>query len=218
MTEAEWLATDDVDLLIQQVIVICFPEAEPCNWGGGERKKQLFLLACAERIYHQLPEQYLAVFQLLDPDEEREIESAVRQRTWDAAERLRWAADGHLLFALGYDDIGMFCRAAANVAAIGHPNIHESLIASELRTQASLFRDIFGNPFRPVAFDPAWRTATVTSLAQAIYADRRFGDLPILADALEDAGCTSADVLEHCRTPGEHVRGCWVVDLALGKE
>jgi len=80
-----------------------------------------------------------------------------------------------------------------------------------------LLRDIFGNPFRPVAFDPAWRTATATSLAEAIYADRAFDRLPILADALEDAGCTSADVLEHCRQPGEHVRGCWVVDLVLAK-
>ena len=58
----------------------------------------------------------------------------------------------------------------------------------------------------------------VTALAEAIYDDRRFADLPILADALEDAGCTSADVLDHCRTPGEHVRGCWVVDLVLEKE
>jgi hypothetical protein len=79
-------------------------------------------------------------------------------------------------------------------------------------------RDVFGNPFRPVTLDPAWRTANVVSLARAIYDERAFDRMPILADALEDAGCTSADVLEHCRRPGEHVRGCWVVDLVLGKE
>jgi hypothetical protein len=84
--------------------------------------------------------------------------------------------------------------------------------------QVGLLRDIFGNPFRPVAVDPAWRTATVVSLAQAIYDERAFDRLPILADALEDGGCTNADVLDHCRQPGEHVRGCWVVDLVLGKE
>jgi hypothetical protein len=58
----------------------------------------------------------------------------------------------------------------------------------------------------------------VTALAQSIYDQRRFADMPILADALAEAGCTNADVLNHCRQPGEHVRGCWVVDLLLGKE
>jgi hypothetical protein len=77
--------------------------------------------------------------------------------------------------------------------------------------------DIFGNPFRPVAFDPAWRTADVTAIAQTIYVERRFTDLPILADALEEAGCTNTDLLDHCRLPGDHVRGCWAVDLVLGK-
>ena len=78
-------------------------------------------------------------------------------------------------------------------------------------------RDIFGNPFRPVVADPAWLTPTAVSIASSIYQDRAFDRLPSLADALEEAGCTHADVLLHCRTPGEHVRGCWVVDLVLGK-
>jgi hypothetical protein len=59
---------------------------------------------------------------------------------------------------------------------------------------------------------------TVNHLAQAIYTDRAFDRMPILADALEDAGCTNQDILEHCRGGGEHVRGCWVVDLLLAKE
>jgi hypothetical protein len=83
--------------------------------------------------------------------------------------------------------------------------------------QSNLIRDIFGNPFRSVALNSAWQTSTVTGLAQAIYTDRAFDRLPILADALEDAGCDNADILNHCRQPGEHVRGCWVVDLILGK-
>ncbi|OAI53023.1 hypothetical protein AYO44_16370 [Planctomycetaceae bacterium SCGC AG-212-F19] len=86
------------------------------------------------------------------------------------------------------------------------------------REIANLVRDIFGNPFRPVTIEPAWRTSTVTSLAQGIYDQRAFDRLPILADALEDAGCSNANVLNHCRGGGEHVRGCWVVDLVLGKE
>ena len=83
---------------------------------------------------------------------------------------------------------------------------------------AEMVRDIFGNPFRPVEFDPRWRTSDVLGLARAIYDDRAFDRLPILADALMDAGCADEQVLAHCREPGQHVRGCWVVDLVLGKE
>ncbi|MBP3955503.1 hypothetical protein J8F10_09435 [Gemmata sp. G18] len=81
-----------------------------------------------------------------------------------------------------------------------------------------MLRDIFSNPFRPVIFSPEWRTSTVFALAAQIYESRDFSAMPILADALQDAGCDSADVLDHCRGPGPHVRGCWVVDLVLGKE
>jgi hypothetical protein len=84
--------------------------------------------------------------------------------------------------------------------------------------QATLLRDIFGNPFRPVSCKPEWRTSAVVRLAQVIYDERRFNDLPILADALEEAGCDNPEVLAHCRGGGEHARGCWPVDLALGKE
>lgn len=77
---------------------------------------------------------------------------------------------------------------------------------------------IFGNPFRPVALDPSWLTTTVLALANGIYADKAFDRMPILADALQDEGCDNEDILNHCRQPGEHVRGCWVVDLLLGKQ
>jgi hypothetical protein len=80
-----------------------------------------------------------------------------------------------------------------------------------------LLRDVLGNPFRPARFSPNWRTDTVLSLARQMYDSRDFGAMPILADALQDAGCESADVLGHCRGPGPHVRGCWVVDLVLEK-
>jgi hypothetical protein len=82
----------------------------------------------------------------------------------------------------------------------------------------TLLRDIVGNPFRPVVLDSHWRTANVIGLAQSIYAERAFDLMPILADALEDAGCDNTDILIHCRQAGKHMRGCWVVDLALGKE
>jgi hypothetical protein len=96
------------------------------------------------------------------------------------------------------------------------PNGFDRLVAWRGRF-LHLLRDIFGNPFRPVAINPAWRTPTVFTLATGIYAEGAFDRLPILADALQDAGCDSAEVLDHCRGPGPHVRGCWVVDLLLGK-
>ncbi|AMV27755.1 hypothetical protein VT84_25360 [Gemmata sp. SH-PL17] len=83
---------------------------------------------------------------------------------------------------------------------------------------ANFIRDIFGNPFRPVALSPSWRTSTVVALASQMYGSRDFSATPVLADALQDAGCDSADVLDHCRNNGPHVRGCWVVDPVLGKE
>lgn len=83
---------------------------------------------------------------------------------------------------------------------------------------ATLFRDIFGNPFRPVTFSPEWRTDTALSLARQMYDSREFGAIPILADALQDAGCEDEQILSHCRGDGPHVRGCWVCDLVLGKE
>jgi hypothetical protein len=87
--------------------------------------------------------------------------------------------------------------------------------------QLMLLHDIFGNPFRPVSINPAWlgwNDATAVKLANAIYDEKTFDRLPILADALEDAGCDNADILNHCRSEGPHVRGCWVVDALLGKE
>jgi hypothetical protein len=84
--------------------------------------------------------------------------------------------------------------------------------------QTLLLRDIFGNPFRPVTIDPSWLTSDVMALARDIYDERAFDRMPILADALQDAGCTNEDVLNHCRDPKQvHVRGCWVLDLLLGK-
>ena len=89
--------------------------------------------------------------------------------------------------------------------------------AQERASQAALVRDIFGDPFPPPAFDPAWRTPDVDALAADIYEDRGFDRMPILADALEEAGCSNLAIMGHCRGPGPHARGCWVLDTAVGK-
>ncbi|MBA4191171.1 MAG: hypothetical protein C0467_24590 [Planctomycetaceae bacterium] len=86
-----------------------------------------------------------------------------------------------------------------------------------MREQVHLLREIIGNPFRPVSLDPVWLTSDVVALARGIYEERAFDRMPILADALQDAGCDNADILDHCRGNSPHVRGCWVVDLVLGK-
>jgi hypothetical protein len=88
---------------------------------------------------------------------------------------------------------------------------------AEASAQCGLIRDIVGNPFRPVALDPAWRCPICVALASGIYRASAFGQLPELGAALAQAGCTSEQILDHCREPGPHVRGCWVVDLVLGK-
>lgn len=91
----------------------------------------------------------------------------------------------------------------------GHPD--------ERCAHCELLRDIFGNPFRPATTKRPWRTSTVLGLAEGIYEDRAFDRMSVLADAMEEVGCDNADILSHCRGDGPHVRGCWVIDLILGK-
>jgi hypothetical protein len=99
-------------------------------------------------------------------------------------------------------------------------------VAADRDRQTTILRCVFGNPFHPVAFSPEWRTDTALALARTMYVARDFSAMPILADALQDAGCDSDDnplpprggnLLDHCRGPGPHVRGCWVLDLVPGK-
>lgn len=118
-------------------------------------------------------------------------------------------------------------EAQFSQAELTRPNFEDGL-EREAMAQCQLAHDIFGNPFHPVTIDPAWlawNNGTIVKLAQTIYDERELpsghldtGRLAILADALEDAGCTNADILAHCRSAGPHVRGCWVVDLLLCKE
>lgn len=115
-------------------------------------------------------------------------------------------------------DVHFWLSAFAGHASNPH---HTSLFAGWSspckRKQAEIIRDIFGNPFRPVAFDPSWRTTDAVALASSMYESRDFASMPILADALQDAGCNLPEILDHCRGPVLHVRGCWVVDLVLDR-
>jgi hypothetical protein len=117
----------------------------------------------------------------------------------------------------GADAVGLVRRRMVD----GLPTPADAIWAAEESTQADLLRDIYGPlPFRPVAADPAWlawKDGTIPKLAQAIYDERAFDRLPVLADALEEAGCDNPDFLAHLRGPGPHTKGCWPLDLILGK-
>ena len=188
MTEQEWLVSTDPT-----------PMLEFLRGKVSDRKFRLFGVACSRRKWSSLSErqqQFLGGFERL------------------AEEQI---TDPMVLGALG-DPLESAQETSDSVARENAKEDEGPALAAERRQQAGLLLDIFGNPFRPVTLNPAWRTSNVTALAQSIYDDRAFDRLPILADALEDAGCDNADILGHCRQPGEHVRGCWVVDLVLGKE
>jgi hypothetical protein len=116
------------------------------------------------------------------------------------------------------EDVIVACWRATDSQSARTPGGDGSRHIEEARWQAMVFRDIIGNPFRSITFSPDWRTEAALDLAGHMYASRDFSPMPILADALQDAGCGDADILDHCCGPSPHWRGCWVVDLVLGKE
>jgi hypothetical protein len=109
--------------------------------------------------------------------------------------------------------------AVLNAVGTAHLRGPRPTRQAEACRHVHLLHDIFGPlPFRDVAIAPAWLTSDVMSLARGIYEEKAFDRMPILADALQDAGCDNEEILTHCRaTQWEHVRGCWVIDLLLGK-
>lgn len=151
---------------------------------------------------------------------------------WEAGE-LDDAAYSAALHPLSDTTLGFPDRVAHTIAVRGYypsvlSDIRNAILDHAMRGRCPrknptaramrpLVLEYFGNPFQPVELDPSWRTSTVVALAEIIYAQRAFDCLPVLADALQEAGCENADLLDHCRGPGPHVRGCWVVDLVLGK-
>jgi hypothetical protein len=209
MTEAEWLGATDPWSLLTML-------PQPVS----DRKLRLFVAAVHRRLWHLL--------------------SGLERRVPDAAEQFLEGKISQEQFDAAYRDNPLFPgddraprpeeypveRALAEVEYVteyGYDANGPALVAA----QADLVRDVFGNPLRPLTFDPAWRTwngGVIPRLAQAIYDERGMPEgvldthrLGELADALETAGCASEDLLSHLRAPGPHVLGCWAVDLALGR-
>jgi hypothetical protein len=108
-------------------------------------------------------------------------------------------------------------RLVAQVSGNCVHALGECFEGPEEQAQCAILRDMFPKPFGSVTFSPCWRTDVVLALASQMYESRDFSAMPILADALQDAGCENEDILNHCRSEGVHVRGCWVIDLSLGK-
>jgi hypothetical protein len=236
MTEQEWLECDDA----LKILRICEPTGE--DWDSEEvekwteqmasdRKLRLFALACCHWIRHLLSdvrsskaldvlEQYLlgsvpeSEFRAAHKDAYSALpreRSTPHKPDWYAALAVSYAT---YPYATGIHDAAWSALAALTQAHRASSDV----VKQERAVQRALLSDVFGNPFRPVTLNPAWLTPTVKQLAQSIYDDKVFDRLPTVADALEDSGCDNADVLGHCRSGGEHVRGCWVVDLVLEKE
>jgi hypothetical protein len=153
-------------------------------------------------------------------------EHAVKAAWWTLRHKeIQGVALGGQTEALGAASEEELARAQVSAPKYLGMRVERSVLlkarVKEQCVQADILRDIFGLlPFRQPAASPSWqglRGGTIPRIAQAIYNEHRFAALPVLADALEDEGCTDADLLTHCRQPGEHVRGCWVIDFLLGK-
>ena len=227
MTEAEWISCEKPDLMLRHLKAI-----GATRWQRGQRRRKLRLLACAAfgQARHLLrPDYGVRAIELAERYADGAVEAAELRQLNQAirAARLKadtpqWAAEGSIWTLLTPNDLTAAELALDQAiwglereAAPAKPNLFRKSLR---QAQTPLIRDIFGNPFRTVVFDSRWRTADVTGLARAIYEDRAFDRLPLLADALMDAGCADEQVLGHCRSDGPHVRGCWVVDRELGLE
>lgn len=209
LSEREWLATQDPPLALGVVV-----GTPLCHTAG--RKARLYACACARLVWSRLGEPFRSA-----------VEKAEQAADGKCTSRALAMAHGKSLRAMNGGK-GRWARAAACFATEKNPwyagLMASSAVDDELpRTRARrrmccLLRDIFGPlPFRTVDIASEWLTSgggSVVHLATAIYDERMFDRMPLLADALEEAGCTNAEILDHCRRDHqEHVRGCWVVDL-----
>jgi hypothetical protein len=213
VTEDEWTASEDLDSLL---------DAAKAMKRLPARKARLFAGGCFRLVWDVIRADDIRL--AVDMSDSRADKKIGQQEL----ERHRYP------MTVPSDNVRSWLAVA--VQSLATSNLNPSYVAWQVRTatqndtyrharrgipcraQADLIREVVANPFRPIAFDPRWRTEDVLGLARGIYEDRAFDRLPLLGDALMDAGCAEEAILAHCRSEGPHVRGCWAVDMVLGKE
>jgi hypothetical protein len=232
VTEAEWLNCTDPSSLLHHLDV-----------KAGKRKCRLFVCACERRLWNEPDcqrEKIEVTERYADGEATTADVAAAIQRTGldetdavyfaNRAGEVRWAISESLDSAALVADAELRGRSLKEGRELNRSELdlaREAGYEIEKCVQCDLLRDICGNPFRPMTVAPkilTWNDAVVVRLAQTAYDERQMPDgtldngrLTVLADALEEAGCTDAETLDHLRSPGPHVRGCWAVDLCLGK-
>jgi hypothetical protein len=225
MTEQEWLGCTDPEPMLR------FLQEQQTS----DRKLRLLASACCRQIWHLLPDplsrQAVLVAERFADGRATDIELG-RARTQavnagaanpQAAVAAYWATNikpAGPLWNIFTAAAGALARHAAEVPHGQRAAAYEAMQSITRSAQAKLIREVIGNPFRPAIIDPHWRTwsgGIVVQLAEGIYEDRAFATMPVLGDALEEAGCTDETILKHCRQTDEHVRGCWVVDAVLAR-
>lgn len=207
MDEREWLSCTEPEKMLS------FLRHNPSYRSLSHRRLRLLACACCRLVWNrmldQLSKDAVGVAEdfaegLASRDERRAIADKVHKRWGD------YTPD-----------------EAADAALSRNPHFAASHACSctERAGCAPVLRDIIANPFRPITLSPAWRTPTILALAQAAYDHRLMPSgqlepdrLAVLADALEERGCDNAEILSHLRGDGPHVRGCWAVDLVMGRE
>jgi hypothetical protein len=217
MTEAEWLACDDRGKMLQCLRQLGTDRRIVCHLAGKVmlRKVQLFLCGCCRLRWEELSDQRSRIAVEVA---ERHADGLAKQPDLRKA---RQGAEEATRGGWGGSSIPYLAAEATKVA--GEQAWNAAWIAAAI-TPILLLRCVFGNPFRQLVLKPAWLTSAVQTLARAAYDER---DLPsgpldtarlaVLSDALEEAGCSEDAILSHLRSPGPHIRGCWALDLVLGK-
>jgi hypothetical protein len=232
MTELEWLAGTDPRSMLEFL-----------RGTVSERKTRLFLCACCRTFWTLLVDDRSRKAVEVA---EAYADGLVAKKALDAAWRGAWdayrglirgrAGESESVWVAG-DEQRLFAHTASDLSFSRFTNdpslFHEKFFGADDENyeppprefgnalcvaEVNIVHDLVGNPFHTISVDPSWLTSTAVTLAQAVYDERATDRLPILADALEEAGCTNADILGHCRSSSLHVHGCWVMDLLLSKE
>jgi hypothetical protein len=221
MTAEEWSSCDNLRKMLSVL-----------RGKVDERKNRLFNAACCRRLWplYSAPAVRQAILTgelYADGRVDREqLRDALRAIHRARASSVTGTPVGLALQAAGYvaaefrPDWALQSLSDSSYALLGVAPTEQLEAARKRVEQANcdLLREVFGNPFRRVSVNPVWLTPGVRAVTTAIYEDRDFAAMPILADALEEAGCDEAAILDHLRGPNNHVRGCWALDLILGRE